>query len=104
MAEPSERKKQYHKRRRAGLCPRCGGKVKKSSPFKTCDTCREYYRNYQSSITEVIQETRRQKYAERKAKHLCPRCGIFVGKKSKNIICDKCLKKQYNYNYGQKKR
>ena len=101
MTDPAERRKQYLKRKKAGLCPRCGGKVKKSSPYKICDSCREYYRNYQSMITETIQEARRQKYSERKAKNLCPRCGIFVGKKSKTFICDKCLKKQYAYNYGK---
>jgi len=100
MAEPAERRKQYQKRKRAGLCPRCGGKVKKSSPYKMCDTCREYFRGYQSEITDAIQEIRRAKYAERKAKYLCPRCGIKLGKKSKNTLCFSCLKKQYGYNYG----
>jgi len=34
---------------------------------------------------------------ERKKKGLCPRCGVPVGKKAKNFICDKCLKKQYKW-------
>jgi len=103
MTEPSIRKKTYHKRLKGGLCPRCGGKVKKSSPYKTCDDCREFYRNYQRENTESVQELRRERYEERKKKGLCPRCGVFVGKKAKNFICSKCLKKQYQYNSGGKK-
>jgi len=102
MATPlPERRKQYLKRKKAGLCPRCGGKVKKSSPYKMCEDCREYFRSYQNEITDTIQEARRIKYAERKAKHQCPKCGVKVGKKAKNTICDKCLKKQYSYNNGK---
>ncbi|MCL2211701.1 MAG: hypothetical protein FWB95_07255 [Treponema sp.] len=95
MEEPSVRKKNYHKRLKSGLCPRCGGKVKKSSPYKTCDTCREFYRNYQRENTETVNDLRRERYDLRKKKGLCPRCGVPVGKKAKNFICDKCLKKQY---------
>ena len=98
-----ERRKQYLKRKKVGLCPRCGGKVKKSSPYKMCEDCREYFRSYQIKSGDTIQEVRRTKYAERKAKNLCPKCGIKVGKKAKNTICDKCLKKQYSYNYGNTK-
>ncbi|MCL2184587.1 MAG: hypothetical protein FWB86_01865 [Treponema sp.] len=95
MTEAPEKKKIYHKRLRSGLCPRCGGKVRKSSPYKTCDTCREFYRNYQNENTDTINETRRERYEQRKKKGLCPKCGVPVGKKAKNFICSKCLKKQY---------
>jgi len=103
MTPSKERKKTYHKRLKSGLCPRCGGKVRKSSPYKTCDTCREFYRDYQRRNTEAVQELRREHYNQRKKKGLCPRCGVFVGKKSKTIICPKCLDKQYSYNSGTKR-
>jgi len=103
MEEPAVRKKKYHKRLKSGLCPRCGGKVKKSSPYKTCETCREFYRNYQSENTDSVQEIRRKRYAQRKKKGLCPRCGVPVGKKSKTFLCPKCLDKQYQYNNGVKR-
>jgi hypothetical protein len=101
--DPAERRKTYLKRKKSGLCPRCGQKVKKSSKFKTCDDCREYYRNYNREIAESVQEIRRERYEQRKAKNCCPRCNIFLGKKSKNTICSKCLDKQYQYSYGKKR-
>jgi len=101
--EPAERRKEYLKRKKAGLCPRCGGKVKKSSKFKMCDDCREYFRSYNSEISESQNEAKRDRYALRKEKSCCPRCGIKMNKKSKNIICEKCLKKQYKYNTGKKR-
>ena len=103
MVEPKERVKKYHIRLKSGLCPRCGGKVKKSSPYKTCDDCREFYRNYQNQNSDSVQETRRNRYEQMKAKNLCPRCGVFVGKKSKTTLCSKCLDKQYLYNNGVKR-
>jgi len=96
-----ERKKIYSKRSKSGLCPRCGMKMKKNSAFKFCDDCRKYYRNYNREISESVQETRRERYEKRKSKGCCPRCGVFVGKKSRTIICKKCLDKQYKYNTGQ---
>ena len=104
MTDYEERKKTYHKRLKGGLCPRCGGKVKKSSPYKTCDSCREFYRNYQRDNTETVNELRRERYEQRKKKGLCPRCGVPVGKKAKNFICEKCLKKQYKNESGVSKR
>jgi len=103
MIDLAERRKTYHKRLKGGLCPRCGGKVKKNSPYKTCDVCREFYRNYQRENTEAIQELRRERYEERKKKSLCPRCGVFLGKKSETTICQKCLKKQYKNESAAKK-
>jgi len=103
MTEAPERKKIYRKRLKSGLCPRCGGKIKKSSPYKTCDSCREFYRNYQSENSASVQEARRERYRQRKEKNLCPRCGVFVGKKSKTTLCPKCLDKQYQYNNGVKR-
>ena len=103
MTDLSERRKTYKKRLKSGLCPRCGGKVKKSSPFKTCDVCREFYRNYQRENTETVNELRRERYEQRKKNGLCPRCGVPVGKKAKNYICDKCLKKQYKNDTELKK-
>ena len=99
-AEAIKRKKDYTKRKKLSLCPRCGKKNKKSSKFTYCDECREYFRNYNRELSEAIQEVRRERYAVRKDKQCCPRCGSFVGKKSKNIICSPCLDKQYKYNTG----
>jgi len=101
--ELAERRKVYLKRKRSGLCPRCGNKVRKSSKFKMCESCREYFRNYNNEISDYQNETKRTRYAERKAKNLCPRCGIKVGKRAKNIICSSCLNKQYKYNTGKKR-
>ena len=98
--EPAERKKTYLKRKKTGLCPRCGGDIKKNSKFIYCDDCREYYRNYNNEISDSIQEARRERYRKRKAKGCCPRCGVFIGKKSGKILCSKCLDKQYKYNSG----
>jgi len=100
--EPAERRKEYLKRKKAGLCPRCGQKIKKTSKFKMCDDCREYYREYNEQIAESVQEARRERYELRKTKGCCPRCGIFVGKRAKNILCPSCLKKQYKYNNAGK--
>jgi len=54
MEEQSREKVTYHKRAQQGLCPCCGGKVKKSSPYKFCEECREYYRNYQKENSESV--------------------------------------------------
>jgi len=99
--EPADRKKVYSKRKKSGLCPRCGQKIKKSSKYKMCDDCREYFRTYNRDFSDAIQEVRRERYQQRKDKNCCPRCNTFVGKKAKNAICTKCLKKQYKYNYGK---
>ena len=103
MTPPKERKKNYHKRLKSGLCPRCGGEVKKSSPYKICDTCREYFRSYLRENTETVNELRKERYEQRKKKGLCPRCGVLVSKKAKNFICDKCLNRQYK-NVSKKKK
>jgi len=100
-AEPAKRKKTYLKRKKSGLCPRCGNKVKKSSKYTLCDNCREFFREYNREIAETQKETRRKRYAELKEKNCCPRCGIYIGKKSSNTICPKCLDKQYKYNTGK---
>jgi len=102
--ESVERRKVYLKRKKSGLCPRCGIKLKKTCKFKMCDDCREYFRTYNSEISESQNKIKRKRYALRKAKNLCPRCGIKMGKTSKNIICTKCLNKQYNYNTGKKRK
>ena len=99
-AEPVERRKEYLKRKKSGLCPRCGGSIKKNSKFIYCDECREYYRGYNRELSDNIQEARRDRYEQRKAKGCCPRCGVFVGKKADKILCAKCLNKQYKYNSG----
>jgi ribosomal protein L37AE/L43A len=87
----NERKEQYHQRVEQGLCPRCGGKVKKSSPFKYCDDCRSYYRDYGNTISEKVRAIRNKKYALRKKKHQCPRCGKQLGKRYTKIMCPACL-------------
>jgi len=100
MAEPAERRKTYLKRKKGGLCPRCGVKLKKTNKYKMCDDCREYFRSYNSEISDAQNEAKRERYALRKAKNLCPRCGIKMSKKSKNTICQPCLNRQYKYNTG----
>jgi len=100
----AERRKTYLKRKKSGLCPRCGKKVKKSSKYRMCDDCRGYFRDYNNDISESQNETKRIRYAQRKAKSCCPRCGIKISKKSKNIICQPCLDKQYRYNTGKKRK
>ena len=103
MAEPVERRKEYLKRKKSGLCPRCGKKLRKTSKYKMCDDCREYFRNYSIEISASQNKVRRMRYAQRKAKNCCPRCGVKMEKKSKTTICKPCLKKQYRYNYGAKR-
>ena len=103
MIELAERRKEYLKRKKSGLCPRCGIKLKKTSKYKMCDACREYFRNYNYQISDSQNEAKRERYELRKAQNCCPRCGIKVGKKSKNIICQSCLDKQYRYNTGYKR-
>ena len=68
-----------------------------------CDDCREYFRTYNSEISDSQNETKRIRYAQRKANNCCPRCGVKLGKKSPNIICSPCLNKQYKYNTGKKR-
>jgi len=99
----SRQKILYNKRKKSGLCPCCGGKVKKSSPYKHCEECREYYRNYQKENTDAINEIRRSNYEQRKKENLCPRCGVFIGKKSKTTLCPKCLDRQYLIANGKKR-
>jgi len=101
--ELADRRKTYLKRKKSGLCPRCGIKMKKTSKFKMCDSCREYFRNYNREISDSQNETKRDRYAQRKAENRCPRCGIKMGKRSKNTICTPCLDKQYKYNTGYKR-
>ena len=101
--ELSERRKTYLKRKKSGLCPRCGVKIKKTSKFKMCDSCREYFRTYNMEIADSQNETKRERYALRKEKNCCPRCGVKMGKKSKTTICAPCLDKQYKYNTGKKR-
>jgi len=98
--EPAVRKRIYSKRKKTGLCPRCGGVINKNSNFIYCDGCREYYRGYNNEVSDSIQETRRERYQKRKEKGCCPRCGVFIGKKSEKTLCPKCLDKQYKYNTG----
>jgi ribosomal protein S27AE len=91
--KPNERKKQYQQRKSQGLCPRCGAKVKKSSPFKYCDDCRSYFRDYVNAISKKVGIARKEKYALRKKLHQCPRCGKQLGKRYSKIICAVCLAK-----------
>jgi NMD protein affecting ribosome stability and mRNA decay len=92
------RKEQYHQRLEQGLCPRCAGKVKKNSPYKYCDDCRSYYRDYGNAISEEVKAKRNKKYALRKKKHQCPRCGKQLGKRYTKIMCPACLAKAKQYN------
>jgi NMD protein affecting ribosome stability and mRNA decay len=89
----TERKKQYQLKKKQGLCPRCGGKIKKSSPFSYCDDCRSYFREYNNAASEKIQAIRKKKYALRKKNHQCPRCGKQLGKRYTKTMCPACLAK-----------
>jgi NMD protein affecting ribosome stability and mRNA decay len=92
-AKLSERRAQYQQRKKQGLCPRCGAKVKKSSPFKYCDDCRSYFRDYVNAISEKVGIARKKKYDLRKKLHQCPRCGKKLGKRYSKIMCPDCLAK-----------
>jgi Zn finger protein HypA/HybF involved in hydrogenase expression len=99
----SKRKIIYLKRKKLGLCPRCGNKIKKRYKYIFCEDCREFFRNYNRETSETINKIRKDRYDKRKRKKQCPRCGKQLGKKYKKIICAECLKKQYKYNYGKDK-
>ena len=101
---PSERRKTYIKRKKSGCCPRCGQKVKKTSKFIFCDDCRGFFRGYFNSVSDEINEARQARYNKRKKNNQCPRCGVALGKKYPKTICKKCLDKQYEYNYGGKRK
>ena len=96
-AEKSERRYVYLQRKKSGYCPRCGNKKGRSEKFIYCEDCREFFRNYNREISENTNKIRKAIYAERKTKNQCPRCGTYLGKRYKKIICEKCLEKQYNY-------
>lgn len=102
-AEASERRKIYLKRKKLRLCPRCGKKIKKPGKFIYCEDCREFFRNYNNENSESIQETRKNKYDQRKENGQCPRCGKKLGKRYDKKICPICLDKQYKYNTGKKR-
>ena len=97
-ATNKERRATYRERKELGLCPRCGGKVRKNSRFTFCDDCREFFRDYNAETAENTSEIRRARYAERIENHQCPRCGKKLGKKYTKKICPECLEKQYSYN------
>jgi len=99
----SERRVVYNQRKKKGCCPRCGNKIKKNSKFTFCDDCREFYRNYNKKVSKTLNKLRKARYDERKENNQCPRCGKKLGKTYTKTICSICLKKQYNYNYGNKK-
>jgi len=98
-----ERRVIYRQRKKDGLCPRCGAKVNKKLNFTYCEDCREFFRNYNEATSEKTNKIRKKRYDLRKKQSLCPRCGKSLGKKHKNILCEDCLKKQYEYNYGKKR-
>ena len=99
----SERQALYKKRKKLGLCPRCGGKKRKNEKFSYCSDCRAFYRNYNEETSEKQNERRKAAYDRRKENGQCPRCGKKLGAKYKNTICKACLDKQYKYNYGKKR-
>jgi ribosomal protein S27AE len=102
-SSPAERRKNYLKRKKNGCCPRCGKKNKKNSKFTFCDSCRLFFRGYFNEVSDEINEVRKARYDNRKKNNLCPRCGVSLGKKYTKTICQKCLDKQYKYNYGAKR-
>ena len=97
----SERRVIYQERKEKGYCPRCGTKVGKRSGYIYCEDCRDFFRSYNREISDTLNEARKERYDERKAKKQCPRCGKALGKKYEKTICTKCLEKQYKYNYGK---
>jgi len=101
--EKSERRVIYLQRKKQGFCPRCGKKLRKTYKFIYCEDCREFFRNYNEKISKNINKIRKARYDLRKKKNQCPRCGVYLGKRYKNILCVKCLEKQYKYNYGKSK-
>jgi uncharacterized Zn finger protein (UPF0148 family) len=103
-AKPSERRILYLQRKKSGCCPRCGNKVKKTSGFIYCDDCRAFFRGYNEEISDSINKARKAKYNKRKKNDQCPRCGVKLGKKYTKTICPECLEKQYEYNYGKKRK
>ena len=102
-AQNSERRGVYLQRKKEGYCPRCGSKKSKSEKFIYCSDCRAFFRNYNKENSEDINSIRKDRYDERKNSGQCPRCGVKLGKKYKNIICVDCLEKQYGYYSGKAK-
>jgi len=98
-----EKRTVYLQRKEQGCCPRCGKKVRKNSKYIYCEDCRAFFRNYNSEMSESLNETRKARYDERKENKQCPRCGKKLGKKYTKTICETCLEKQYAYNYGKKR-
>jgi Zn finger protein HypA/HybF involved in hydrogenase expression len=98
------RRKLYIQRKKNGCCPRCGQKVRKNSKFSFCDDCRSFFRSYFSEISDRINIARKARYDKRKKNSQCPRCGKPLDKRYSKIICKKCLDKQYEYNYGAKRK
>jgi len=94
-----ERRAVYLERKRKGLCPRCGARIKKKGKFVFCDDCRAFFRNYNENNSENSNRIRKARYDERKENNQCPRCGRNLGKRYKKTICLICLEKQYKYNY-----
>ena len=103
-ATPDQRRKDYLKKKKSGRCPRCGKDKKKNSKFIFCDDCRLFFRGYFNGIAEEVNEARKERYDRRKKNNECPRCGTPLGKKYEKTICEKCLNKQYKYNYGVKRK
>ena len=101
--ESKERKAVYKKRKKTGLCPRCGQKKRKTCKFSYCDDCRAFFRNYNQEMSESINEERKSRYEERKRKKQCPRCGTKLLRGYKKIMCALCLKKNKK-NYSQRKK
>ena len=95
--ENSERRIIYLQRKKSGYCPRCGNKKGRTEKFTYCDDCRRFFRNYNMEISENNNEIRKIRYEERKNNKQCPRCGKYLGKRYKKIICEECLEKQYSY-------
>ena len=51
---------------------------------------RERQQRYLESHREAVNESRRDKYAERKAEGKCPRCGK-KRRSNKSVLCKNCL-------------
>jgi Zn finger protein HypA/HybF involved in hydrogenase expression len=96
-----ERRIIYLERKERGYCPRCGKKVKGKIKTTYCETCKEYFSKYNNENSETINKRRRDRSIQRKNDRKCSRCGKYLNKGYRKILCVNCLEKQYKYNNGK---
>ncbi|MFW6030459.1 MAG: hypothetical protein ACOCRO_09435 [Halanaerobiales bacterium] len=74
------KRRQYHERKRKGLCPECGGQREDLNYIK-CKSCRDM-----GNISQI------KHYSDYKQRNLCPNCGTPTDK-SKFVYCKSCRMK-----------